>query len=100
MTVFQRFAVGVSSLVRSCTKLHETFSARQCSLLDNIPVFEKNKSFVRGFMAVPNRDTAEVDLNRLEGENHGRFFFYFYFFFYRVLDTSNISTSCRRVAPF
>ncbi|KAK3516509.1 hypothetical protein QTP70_019896 [Hemibagrus guttatus] len=70
MTLFRRFAVGVCSLGRC--KLNGGFSARQCELpAKNICVFKRNKCFVRGFCAAPNQDAAEVDISRLEGEDHG-----------------------------
>lgn len=71
MTLFRRLAVGVCSLGRC--KLNGVFSARQCELLaKNISVFNRNKCFIRGFCAAPTQDAVEVDINRLEGEDHGR----------------------------
>lgn len=69
MSVFQRCTGGLSSFARSGTKLLHGLSY---SLPDNIGVFHRNKCFVRGFSAVRNSDTVEVDISRLEGENHGR----------------------------
>ncbi|GAA6103111.1 enoyl-CoA hydratase domain-containing protein 2, mitochondrial isoform X1 [Tachysurus ichikawai] len=61
--MFRRFAEGVCSVGRCSSKL-------KLSAV-NIGVFNQNKSFVRGFSAVLNQDAVEVDISRLEGEDHG-----------------------------
>ncbi|XP_060722719.1 enoyl-CoA hydratase domain-containing protein 2, mitochondrial [Tachysurus vachellii] len=61
--MFRRFAVGVCSVGRCSSKL-------KLSAV-NIGVFNQNKSVFRGFSAVLNQDAVEVDISRLEGEDHG-----------------------------
>ncbi|TSN30177.1 Enoyl-CoA hydratase domain-containing protein 2, mitochondrial [Bagarius yarrelli] len=72
MAVFCRFAAEVCSVRRSCAKLPSVFSAQRCEFpTANMTVFMKTKSFIRGFGAVAKQDAAEVDLIRLEAEDHG-----------------------------
>ncbi|KAB5539729.1 hypothetical protein PHYPO_G00092530 [Pangasianodon hypophthalmus] len=72
MSVFGKLAGGVHAVGRSHAELlHRLLSAPQRSLPGYMTASDRKKCFSRGFSAVPNRDAAEVDLSRLEGEDHG-----------------------------